>query len=132
MLLDNPRPKDTEARVLRALLFVGAVFAPVGCLQVAGADDIVLTDCLAGTYVCEDDTLRKCDAEGNGWSDVKTCAVGMCDASKAQCAENCTPGTRHCSLDWKSLLVCSEDGMSWDPLECPVTCAGLGVFAACH
>ncbi len=78
-----------------------------------------LGGCEAGLTRCNGDDVEKCDATGQTWDSVTTCATGC--VAGACAPEVCTPNTLRCDGDASE--ECTPSGNAWAFVqECPSHC----------
>lgn len=70
--------------------------------------------CLPGEFRCRGDNLEMCGAQGEGFAQQETCALGTCDATAGTCSRN----------------ACVEDGPA-DTVNCTGRCASSGRCVEC-
>jgi hypothetical protein len=94
----------------------------------AGLPTAKCAACEPGTFHCEDDKLKTCDATGQ--LDVGIdCVKEICDETTGKCNGQCQANEFACDKDSGDLKVCSEDRTEFEVLktcEKPELCDSLG------
>lgn len=76
----------------------------------ADVDEAV--DCEPGSTSCDGDTLRQCNAAGDGWGNEQPCAAPTPTCVEGLGCTVCRPFGGDCEGD--TPLTCSADGLSWE------------------
>jgi hypothetical protein len=100
------------------------------CNKVAGM--CTTAACAPNAFVCEQNTLKVCKADGTGFDETRSmpCGTGTCDAKGGDC-NMCEPGQKGCMGD--SVTVCDATGQSFSMTPCGGTkrCMGAGNCVEC-
>jgi hypothetical protein len=88
--------------------------------------------CMPDTFKCQDNVLKKCNADSSGYNDATPmpCGMGTCDAKGGDC-NMCEPGQKSCMGD--SVVTCDPTGQMLVPASCGsgMKCTGAGQCVQC-
>ncbi|HKU36564.1 MAG TPA: hypothetical protein VJR89_00415 [Polyangiales bacterium] len=72
--------------------------------------------CEAGDHMCDGNTLKTCNSSQTGWTNVRTCPAGLCDAQAETCRV-CNPGQTMCQ-GGDTMATCDSRGQTYTPQRC--------------
>jgi hypothetical protein len=123
--------KKLEKCDAAGMAFVMDKECPTAALCNAKVGDCTDAACVANKLVCDDDVLKKCNADQTALEDVKPCMPGMCDNAAGEC-DVCTPGKKTCEGD--TVVTCNGQGQAYTRAPCGGStrqCVGAGQCVAC-
>lgn len=99
---------ETCVNAANCIAHLGVAAGELSTVQLAGLGCTAPT-CVAGTYICDGATLRRCGSDRLRYREQEECASpSHCNASLGRCeAQPCVPGSRQCSAN--ELWVCAPD-----------------------